>query len=92
MDIYLPGYPPKPEAIIDAITKLIQTTYRKMQEELQVGKHVNEGHYLTCDFCETRRHVFGVGRKPSINNHLIPSQYYKKFKSSKSQTQNTSNS
>lgn len=60
-----------------------------MQEELGKGKHLNEEHCILHALGESRVQVRGVGRKPSINNHLIPNQHYKP---SKSKYQNTDNS
>ena len=48
-----------------------------MQEELGKGKHLNEEHCILHALGESRVQVHGVGRKPSINNHLIPNQHYK---------------
>lgn len=33
VDVYSPGYPPKPEAVIDAITKLRKKIAREIYEE-----------------------------------------------------------
>ncbi|KAL6491842.1 hypothetical protein OROGR_034028 [Orobanche gracilis] len=58
VDVYLPGCPPKPEAVIDAITKLRKKISREIYEDRIRSQQANR--------CFTTNHKFRVGR--SMNN------------------------
>nr|YP_009434683.1 NADH-plastoquinone oxidoreductase subunit K [Sinowilsonia henryi]ATG24482.1 NADH-plastoquinone oxidoreductase subunit K [Sinowilsonia henryi] len=54
VDVYLPGCPPKPEAVIDAITKLRKKISREIYEDRIRSKQGNR--------CFTTNHKFHIGR------------------------------
>nr|YP_010888729.1 NADH-plastoquinone oxidoreductase subunit K [Pedicularis lyrata]WJJ68505.1 NADH-plastoquinone oxidoreductase subunit K [Pedicularis lyrata] len=58
VDVYLPGCPPKPEAVIDAITKLRKKISREIYEDRIRSQQANR--------CFTTNHKFRAGR--SMNN------------------------
>jgi NAD(P)H-quinone oxidoreductase subunit K len=61
VDVYLPGCPPKPEAVIDAITKLHKKLSREIYEDRirsQQGRR-----------CFTISHKFHIGRSTHIVNY-----------------------
>nr|YP_009734448.1 NADH-plastoquinone oxidoreductase subunit K [Pedicularis resupinata]QIK00091.1 NADH-plastoquinone oxidoreductase subunit K [Pedicularis resupinata] len=58
VDVYLPGCPPKPEAVIDAITKLRKKISREIYEDRIGSQQANR--------CFTTNHKFRTGR--SMNN------------------------
>nr|YP_010163032.1 NADH dehydrogenase subunit K [Millettia dura]QRI60824.1 NADH dehydrogenase subunit K [Millettia dura] len=53
VDVYLPGCPPKPEAVIDAITKLRKKISREIYEDQMSSQLENR--------CFTTNHKFDVG-------------------------------
>nr|YP_008994402.1 NADH-plastoquinone oxidoreductase subunit K [Viviania marifolia]AGV02831.1 NADH-plastoquinone oxidoreductase subunit K [Viviania marifolia] len=53
VDVYLPGCPPKPEAVIDAITKLRKKISREIYEDRILSQQENR--------CFTTNHKFYVG-------------------------------
>nr|YP_010321125.1 NADH-plastoquinone oxidoreductase subunit K [Saxifraga montana]YP_010636583.1 NADH-plastoquinone oxidoreductase subunit K [Saxifraga aristulata]YP_010637695.1 NADH-plastoquinone oxidoreductase subunit K [Saxifraga congestiflora]YP_010637868.1 NADH-plastoquinone oxidoreductase subunit K [Saxifraga diversifolia]YP_010637953.1 NADH-plastoquinone oxidoreductase subunit K [Saxifraga diversifolia var. angustibracteata]YP_010638208.1 NADH-plastoquinone oxidoreductase subunit K [Saxifraga egregia] len=59
VDVYLPGCPPKPEAVIDAITKLRKKISREIYEDKFRSQRGNR--------CFTTNHKFHVGR----NTHTV---------------------
>nr|AMY96124.1 NADH dehydrogenase subunit K [Geranium phaeum] len=61
VDVYLPGCPPKPEAVIDAITKLRKKISREINEDQIRFQQANR--YFTT------RHKFRVGRNIHIVNY-----------------------
>nr|YP_010382279.1 NADH-plastoquinone oxidoreductase subunit K [Geranium koreanum]UED15785.1 NADH-plastoquinone oxidoreductase subunit K [Geranium koreanum] len=61
VDVYLPGCPPKPEAVIDAITKLRKKISREINEDQIRSQQANR--YFTI------RHKFRVGRSIHIGNY-----------------------
>nr|QBE88751.1 NADH-plastoquinone oxidoreductase subunit K [Hypertelis spergulacea] len=69
VDVYLPGCPPKPEAVIDAITKLRKKIAREIYEERMTSTQKNR--------CLTINHKFRVGRSISTgnSNHGLRSKY-----------------
>ncbi|KAI3865244.1 hypothetical protein MKX03_012834 [Papaver bracteatum] len=61
VDVYLPGCPPKPEAVIDAITKLHKKVSREIYED-RFGSQQNNR-------CFTTTHKFYVGRSTHTGNY-----------------------
>nr|YP_010242304.1 NdhK [Impatiens balsamina]QTJ25436.1 NdhK [Impatiens balsamina] len=91
VDVYLPGCPPKPEAIIDAITKLRKKISREIYEDRIKSQQQNR--------CFTTNHKFHVERSihtgnsnqgllnqsPSTSTSEIPREiFFFKYKSSAS--------
>nr|YP_009461036.1 NADH dehydrogenase subunit K [Lamium album]AUT82339.1 NADH dehydrogenase subunit K [Lamium album]QGX04498.1 NADH dehydrogenase subunit K [Lamium takeshimense] len=60
VDVYLPGCPPKPEAVIDAITKLRKKISREIYENRIGSQQANR--------CFTTNHKFHVGRSMNTGN------------------------
>nr|YP_010894685.1 NADH-plastoquinone oxidoreductase subunit K [Hypecoum leptocarpum]WJW71555.1 NADH-plastoquinone oxidoreductase subunit K [Hypecoum leptocarpum] len=60
VDVYLPGCPPKPEAVIDAITKLRKKVSREIYEDRTGSQQENR--------CFTTTHKFHVGRSTHTGN------------------------
>nr|QVV24222.1 NADH-plastoquinone oxidoreductase subunit K [Alpinia galanga]UFP05788.1 NADH dehydrogenase subunit K [Alpinia galanga] len=61
VDVYLPGCPPKPEAVIDAITKLRKKISREILEDRTVSQEENR--------CFTTNHKFYVRRSIHTGNY-----------------------
>nr|YP_010626678.1 NADH-plastoquinone oxidoreductase subunit K [Roscoea scillifolia]YP_010626764.1 NADH-plastoquinone oxidoreductase subunit K [Roscoea cautleyoides]WBK26368.1 NADH-plastoquinone oxidoreductase subunit K [Roscoea humeana]WBK25164.1 NADH-plastoquinone oxidoreductase subunit K [Roscoea scillifolia]WBK25250.1 NADH-plastoquinone oxidoreductase subunit K [Roscoea scillifolia]WBK25594.1 NADH-plastoquinone oxidoreductase subunit K [Roscoea cautleyoides]WBK25938.1 NADH-plastoquinone oxidoreductase su len=61
VDVYLPGCPPKPEAVIDAITKLRKKISREILEDRTVSQQQNR--------CFTTNHKFYVRRSIHTGNY-----------------------
>ena len=61
VDVYLPGCPPKPEAVIDAITKLRKKISREIYED-QIS-------YQRENRCFTTNHKLDVGRGTHTGNY-----------------------
>nr|YP_009750864.1 NADH-plastoquinone oxidoreductase subunit K [Cautleya gracilis]QIJ98314.1 NADH-plastoquinone oxidoreductase subunit K [Cautleya gracilis] len=61
VDVYLPGCPPKPEAVIDAITKLRKKISREILEDRTVSQRENR--------CFTTNHKFYVRRSIHTGNY-----------------------
>nr|YP_010626850.1 NADH-plastoquinone oxidoreductase subunit K [Roscoea debilis]WBK25422.1 NADH-plastoquinone oxidoreductase subunit K [Roscoea alpina]WBK25766.1 NADH-plastoquinone oxidoreductase subunit K [Roscoea cautleoides var. pubescens]WBK25508.1 NADH-plastoquinone oxidoreductase subunit K [Roscoea alpina]WBK25852.1 NADH-plastoquinone oxidoreductase subunit K [Roscoea cautleoides var. pubescens]WBK26024.1 NADH-plastoquinone oxidoreductase subunit K [Roscoea debilis] len=61
VDVYLPGCPPKPEAVIDAITKLRKKISREILEDRTVSQQQNR--------CFTTNHKFDVRRSIHTGNY-----------------------
>nr|QJW33832.1 NADH-plastoquinone oxidoreductase subunit K [Apocynum venetum]QPG23687.1 NADH-plastoquinone oxidoreductase subunit K [Apocynum venetum]UUL97577.1 NADH-plastoquinone oxidoreductase subunit K [Apocynum venetum] len=88
VDVYLPGCPPKPEAVIDAITKLRKKIAREIYEDRIRSQQTNR--------CFTTNHKFRIGRSihngnydqgflyqpPSTSTSEIPTETFFKYKSS----------
>nr|QVL23855.1 NADH-plastoquinone oxidoreductase subunit K [Clerodendrum japonicum] len=86
VDVYLPGCPPKPEAVIDAITKLRKKISREIYENRIRSQQANR--------CFTTNHKFRVGRNMNTGNYdqrflyqplstsEIPAENFFKYKSS----------
>nr|YP_010630710.1 NADH-plastoquinone oxidoreductase subunit K [Acalypha hispida]WBN97753.1 NADH-plastoquinone oxidoreductase subunit K [Acalypha hispida] len=60
VDVYLPGCPPKPEAVIDAITKLRKKLSREIYEDQIRSQPGNR--------CFTTNHKFNIERAPHAGN------------------------
>jgi NAD(P)H-quinone oxidoreductase subunit K len=60
VDVYLPGCPPKPEAVIDAITKLRKKISREIREDRIGSQQENR--------CFTTNHKFHVRRSMNTGN------------------------
>ena len=86
VDVYLPGCPPKPEAVIDAITKLRKKISREIYEDRIKSQEENR--------CFTTNHKFHVGPsthtgnydqgllyQPSSTSEIIPPETFFKYKS-----------
>nr|YP_010443185.1 NADH-plastoquinone oxidoreductase subunit K [Chloranthus fortunei]UTE83658.1 NADH-plastoquinone oxidoreductase subunit K [Chloranthus fortunei] len=83
VDVYLPGCPPKPEAVIDAITKLRKRVSRETYEDRIGSQQENR--------CFTTNHKFHVGRSIHTGNYdqgllyqlpYKPSEIFFRYKSS----------
>nr|QFQ37977.1 NADH-plastoquinone oxidoreductase subunit K [Phyllagathis tentaculifera]QFQ41000.1 NADH-plastoquinone oxidoreductase subunit K [Phyllagathis fengii]QFQ48391.1 NADH-plastoquinone oxidoreductase subunit K [Phyllagathis tentaculifera] len=86
VDVYLPGCPPKPEAVIDAITKLRKKLSREIYED--------RIRYQGGSRCFTTNHKFHLGRSSYTGNYdqgllyqspfisEIPPEIFFKYKSS----------
>nr|YP_010375084.1 NADH-plastoquinone oxidoreductase subunit K [Pontederia korsakowii]QXU58692.1 NADH-plastoquinone oxidoreductase subunit K [Pontederia korsakowii]QXU58778.1 NADH-plastoquinone oxidoreductase subunit K [Pontederia korsakowii] len=61
VDVYLPGCPPKPEAVFDAITKLRKKISREIFEDRTVSQEENR--------CFTTNHKFSVRRSTYTGNY-----------------------
>nr|UER99657.1 NADH-plastoquinone oxidoreductase subunit K [Meconopsis punicea] len=61
VDVYLPGCPPKPEAVIDAITKLRKKVSREIYKDRFGSQQKNR--------CFTTTHKFYVGRSTHTGNY-----------------------
>nr|QUB02261.1 NADH-plastoquinone oxidoreductase subunit K [Murdannia edulis] len=61
VDVYLPGCPPKPEAVIDAITKLRKKISREILKDRTVSQQENR--------CFTTNHKFYVRRSTHTGNY-----------------------
>ncbi|KAK7297204.1 hypothetical protein VNO77_48770 [Canavalia gladiata] len=61
VDVYLPGCPPKPEAVIDAITKLRKKISREIHEDPMNSQRENR--------CFTTNHKFHVGCSTYTRNY-----------------------
>lgn len=61
VDVYLPGCPPKPEAVIDAITKLRKKISREIYEDQMNSQRENR--------CFTPKHKFDVGCSNYTSNY-----------------------
>nr|QFS20165.1 NADH dehydrogenase subunit K [Hedyotis ovata] len=88
VDVYLPGCPPNPEAVIEAITKLRKKISREISEDRIRSQRVNR--------CFTSNHKFHIRRNIGIGNSdkgflyqkdytatsEIPTETFFKYKSS----------
>ncbi|MCD9558407.1 hypothetical protein HAX54_015768 [Datura stramonium] len=86
VDVYLPGCPPKPAAVIDAITKLRKKISRELSEDRIRSQRANR--------CFTTNHKFHVRRSIHtlkydqeffINHHLLQRSLRKSFSNTKIQ-------
>nr|UDZ59947.1 NADH-plastoquinone oxidoreductase subunit K [Burnatia enneandra] len=73
VDVYLPGCPPKPEAIIDAITKLRKKISREIPEDQMGSQQENR--------CFTTNHKFHVRRSTHTGNYNPKLLYQSPFTS-----------
>nr|UXD78807.1 NADH dehydrogenase subunit K [Psychotria viridis] len=88
VDVYLPGCPPNPEAVIEAITKLRKKISREIYEDRIRSQRMNR--------CFTSNHKFHIGRSMNTGNYdqgflyqsesastsEIPTETFFKYKSS----------
>nr|YP_009028223.1 NADH dehydrogenase subunit K [Licania alba]AHX80977.1 NADH dehydrogenase subunit K [Licania alba] len=61
VDVYLPGCPPKPESVIDAITKLRKKLSREIYKDQIRFQRANR--------CFTTHHKFHIGRNTHTGNY-----------------------
>lgn len=88
VDVYLPGCPPKPEAVIDAITKLRKKISREIYEDRIRLQQENRSFTFTTNHkfrvvCSTRTGNYDQGllyQPPSTSE--IPPETFFKYKSS----------
>nr|YP_010692307.1 NADH dehydrogenase subunit K [Juncus roemerianus]UZM11269.1 NADH dehydrogenase subunit K [Juncus roemerianus] len=73
VDVYLPGCPPKPEAVIDAITKLRKKISREIMEDRTRSQEKNR--------CFTINHKFHVQDSTHIGNYTQGLFYQSQFTS-----------
>nr|YP_010629823.1 NADH dehydrogenase subunit K [Begonia rossmanniae]WBN96803.1 NADH dehydrogenase subunit K [Begonia rossmanniae] len=92
VDVYLPGCPPKPEAVIDAITKLRKKISREIYED-QI-KYQQENRYFTTNHklnvgqsTHTGNYDQGLLYQPPFPSQSIPTKTFFKYKSSVSSYQ-----
>src|ERR1051325_3283753 len=90
VDVYLPGCPPKPEAVIDAITKLRKKISREIYEDrIQLSLKSRIGVLLpTTNFMLAQVLILEITIKDySINHHLLQrSSLLKLFSNTKVQS------
>nr|YP_009559481.1 NADH-plastoquinone oxidoreductase subunit K [Elaeagnus angustifolia]AZU95007.1 NADH-plastoquinone oxidoreductase subunit K [Elaeagnus angustifolia] len=86
VDVYLPGCPPKPEAVIDAITKLRKKISREIYEDRTISQQENRCFTTSHKFrlaCNTYTGNFDQGllsQSPSTSE-ILPKAFFK-YKSS----------
>nr|URT60247.1 NADH dehydrogenase subunit K [Elaeagnus macrophylla x Elaeagnus pungens] len=86
VDVYLPGCPPKPEAVIDAITKLRKKISREFYEDRTISQQENRCFTTSHKFCLARNTYTGnfdqelLSQSPSASE--TPPKAFFKYKSS----------
>ncbi|KAG8491260.1 hypothetical protein CXB51_014437 [Gossypium anomalum] len=81
IDVYLSGYPPKPETVIDAITKLRKKISRKIYEDRirsQQGDRCFTTNHKFCLVCSTRTGNYNQGLlyQPPSTSEIPPETFF----------------
>ncbi|XP_040945813.1 NAD(P)H-quinone oxidoreductase subunit K, chloroplastic-like [Gossypium hirsutum] len=79
VDVYLPGCPPKPEAVIDAITKLRKKISREIYEDRIRSQQGDRCFTTNHKFCLVRSVLEIIIKDCSINHHLLQRFLLKHF-------------
>ncbi|TYJ27361.1 hypothetical protein E1A91_A07G181000v1 [Gossypium mustelinum] len=81
VDVYFPGCPPKPEAVIDAITKLLKKNIsaKSMKIELDLNRGIGVLLPITCFVLYAVLVLEIIIKDCSINHHLLQRFFLKHF-------------
>jgi NAD(P)H-quinone oxidoreductase subunit K len=82
VDVYLPGCPPKPEAVIDAITKLRKKISREINEDRIKSQQKNRCFTINHKFCvrrsiHTGNYDQGLLYKSTFTSEILPEKNFK---------------